>query len=186
MFTLFKPSGSTIDRFLRRVRPQTLSYAEVGATRGRLPDGYTVDRNTVTLGSGRQTFEKAAAALRAWEMFNLGWVRVSHPDTAIAVNETVAVLIHHLGFWSLNASRIVYTIDEDRRFGFAYGTVQDHAEQGEERFSVEWKADGSVLYDILAFSRPRQWQAKAGRPIARMLQKRFARDSMAAMKRAAT
>ena len=64
----------------------------------------------------------------------------------------------HFGFWSLNACRIVYTIDEEGpvvRFGFAYGTLPDHAEQGEERFSVEWHhEDGTVWYDILAFSRP--------------------------------
>lgn len=50
---------------------------------------------------------------------------------------------------------------------------------------MEWKPeDDSVFYDILAFSKPRQWQARIARPISRMLQKQFAGDSMAAMKRA--
>ena len=81
-------------------------------------------------------------------------------------------------------SNDTYVFEEERKYGFAYGTLQDHAEQGEEKFSVEWAEDNSVWYDILAFSRPRQWQAKVARPLSRRLQKRFARDSMAAMARA--
>jgi len=88
----------------------------------------------------------------------------------------------------LNASRIVYTIDggdDVRRFGFAYGTLADHVESGEERFSVEWRRqDGSVWYDLLAFSRPRHPLAKLGTPVGRALQRRFARDSLQAMARA--
>jgi len=48
----------------------------------------------------------------------------------------------------------VYVIDETvpvRRFGFAYGTLPAHVEQGEERFSVELHADGAVWYDLRAF-----------------------------------
>jgi uncharacterized protein (UPF0548 family) len=46
---------------------------------------------------------------------------------------------------------------------------------------VEWSDDGSVWYDILAFSRPRHWLARLGAPVARHFQARFRRDSMAAM-----
>ena len=43
-----------------------------------------------------------------------------------------------------------------QRFGFAYGTLPDHAGSGEEGFLVEWgREEGSVWYDILALSRPR-------------------------------
>jgi len=34
------------------------------------------------------------------------------------------------GVWFLNAARIVYVIDEPRRFSFAYGTLPGHAERG--------------------------------------------------------
>ncbi|HEX9543896.1 MAG TPA: DUF1990 family protein, partial [Pyrinomonadaceae bacterium] len=71
--------------------------------------------------------------------------------------------------------------DEDgliSRFGFAYGTLRDHVERGEERFTVEWhKQDNSVWYDILAFSQPRHPLVRLSFPLARMLQKRFVRDS---------
>ena len=69
-------------------------------------------------------------------------------------------------------------------FGFAYGTLPDHAESGEEKFIVEWnEADDAVCYDILAFSRPNHFLARLGYPLIRRLQKRFAQDSAAAMKR---
>ena len=47
------------------------------------------------------------------------------------------LLARALGLWVLNACRIVYVIEEDgplRRFAFAYGTLPEHAESGEERF----------------------------------------------------
>ena len=51
---------------------------------------------------------------------------------------------------------------------------------------VEWHHDdGSVWYDILAFSRPNHALAKLGKPFSRALQKRFARDSKRAMAKAA-
>jgi uncharacterized protein (UPF0548 family) len=93
----------------------------------------------------------------------------------------------------MNACRIVYVLDDDgsaasgvRRVGFAYGTLPDHGEIGEERFAVEWCAvDDSVWYDLYAFSRPGSWLARVGSPLARRLQRRFARDSKAAMATAA-
>ena len=99
---------------------------------------------------------------------------------------TVAVVVRHFGFWSLNACRIIYVLEEEtddvRRTGFAYGTLADHAEAGEERFVIEWKrADDSVWYDLYAFSRPRHLFARLGYPISRMLQRRFAQESKQAM-----
>jgi uncharacterized protein (UPF0548 family) len=101
----------------------------------------------------------------------------------------VAVQTKTFGLWSLNAARIVYVIDEretqNARLGFAYGTLADHVERGEERFTVEWQADDSVWYDIYAFSRPKHPLARLGYPITRMLQKRFIAHSLAVMRKAA-
>ena len=182
MFRIQRPSPKVIEEFLSSQRTKTFSYLEIGATRGQLPAGYTVDHNRVRLGRGAEVFVRAAESLRAWRMLNLGWVQLFPSDMPVEMNQTVAVLVRHFGFWSLNACRVVYVFAEERAHGFAYGTLDDHAEQGEERFSVEWSADdGSVFYDILAFSRPRQWQARVARPLSRALQRKFARDSKAAM-----
>jgi hypothetical protein len=100
----------------------------------------------------------------------------------------VAVVARLFGLCWVNACRVVYVVDEGgpvQRFGFAYGTLPDHAASGEERFLVEWDREGGgVWYDILAFSRPRHVLARLGYPWVRRVQRRFGRDSAAAMARA--
>ena len=123
-------------------------------------------------------------------MFNMPWLRLYWPTTRIEVGATVAILVEHFGFYSLNAARIVYVVDDQGptcRYGFAYGTLTEHSERGEERFTVEWnRSDGNVWYAILAFSRPQKALAKLGFPMSRMLQRRFAEASKAAMVTAAS
>src|SRR5262245_41857795 len=161
MFLVGNHLRAAIEGFLLQQQKSSFSYAEIGATNDPLPRDYVVDRNRVMLGSGPRIFLEGAARLRAWEMFRLGWVDIFPPMAAISSGQTVAVLVNHFGFWSLNACRIVYTFDHERSYGFAYGTLEEHAEQGEERFSIDWSAeDDSVWYNILAFSRPRKWQAR--------------------------
>jgi uncharacterized protein (UPF0548 family) len=104
-----------------------------------------------------------------------------------APHQTVGVLASALGLWVLNACRVVYVVDEQRpirRFAFAYGTLPDHAEFGEERFQVEWEEDDSVWYDLLAFSRPNQLYSRIAYPYVRYKQNQFAKDSLRAMKAA--
>ena len=63
--------------------------------------------------------------------------------------------------------------------------MPDHVESGEERFLIEWdRGDDSVWYDILAFSRPQHFLTRLGYPWLRRMQKRFGRESAAAMLRA--
>ena len=190
MFILGKPSDAQIQAFIESQQLREFSYPEVGATRTTPPSGYQVDHNRIRLGQGPQIYEQAITALRKWKHFDLCWVQLHPANAPIAVGSVVAVLVHHLAFWSLNATRIVYVIEEAadvKKFGFAYGTLPDHAERGEERFSIEWHSnDDSVWYDILAFSRPNKAAAKLGLPITRMLQRRFARDSLAAMRLASS
>lgn len=187
MFLISKPSDADIEKFIVDRASDRLSYSDVGATLGELPVGYTVDHNRIKIGEGREDFEIAISSIRSWKMFDLGWVELFHSDTPIEVGRNVAILVNHLGFWSISGARIVYTIAETYRFGFAYGTLTEHAEVGEERFSVEFDPDSNeVWYDLLAFSRPAALFAKLGYPMSRYYQKQFAQDSKAAMQRAIT
>ncbi len=176
--------------FVDGQKNSSFSYSEIGATlNASAPSVYTVDHNRIQLGSGRETFERAIEAIRSWKMFYLSWTELYFDDTPIEVGETVAILIRHFGFWSLNAARIVYVLDENtdqiEKFGFAYGTLTEHGERGEERFSVEYhKTDESVWYDLYAFSRPNHFLARLGYPLSRYLQKQFAAESKQAMVRA--
>ena len=186
MFLLHQPGEGFIRRFLKEQNDQPFSYP-VGTGWSAVKSGYNTDHHRVRLGEGKQVFVNAVDAIKRWEMFNIGWLRLCWPDTPIEAGSVVAVAAEHLGFWSLHACRIVSVIDEqedNQRYGFIYGTLPDHAERGQEQFTVEWRhGDDSVWYDILAFSRPNALLARLGYPVARKLQKRFARDSMAAMVR---
>ena len=188
MFLLHKPTEKVVRQFISSQSALPFSYAQVGATESQsrdVPTGFIIDHNRIKLGEGEETFRRAVAALRSWHQFDLGWVTVMPREKSLAVGTTVAVQAKTFGFWSLNAARIVYVIDEKQdgtaRFGFAYGTLPDHVERGEERFTVAGHEDGSVWYDIYAFSHPNHILARLGFPITRMLQKRFVRDSLAAM-----
>ncbi len=181
MFLPREPSAQLVSKFIARQRDLPFSYAEVGATGKTPPAGYTVDHNRIQLGRGEQVYECAVDALRHWRQFDLGWVTVVPTGVPVEVGATVAVRARTFGFWSLSAARIIYVINENepvQRFGFAYGTLPDHVERGEERFTVEWQLkDDSVWYDILAFSKPRHPLVRLSSPLARVLQNRFVRDS---------
>ena len=70
------------------------------------------------------------------------WLELCWPDAPIRTGTTVAVAVLHFGFWSLNACRIAYVEDANaERYGFAYGTLTEHEEIGEERFTVEFARD---------------------------------------------
>ena len=186
MFLLTKPTTDRIDDFLNQREARHILLPRRRATRESTPlQRYNIDHNRQLLGSGEQVFEKAKTAVRQWKMFEVPGLELFYPDTPIEPGRNVAPLAHHLGFWSLNSCRIVYVIDEPDRFGFAYGTLTEHVEIGEERFTVEFHPDtGEVWYDIFAFSRPGSRLIKLGYPYSRYKQKQFAVGSKAAMFRA--
>jgi uncharacterized protein (UPF0548 family) len=183
-----KPNGLQIKEVLDQQAKLPFSYDDVEATRGAPPPGYAADRNRIQIGSGEMTYRRAKMAMMRWRMFELSWVQLCWPNIPVRPGSVVGVLAHVTGGWWLNACRIVYLLDEPgevERFGFAYGTLPDHAERGEERFSVEWNhADDSVWYDLLGYSQPNHRLARLGGPLARQTQKRFAADSKLAMARA--
>jgi len=188
MFSLAKPSRARIEAFLRESRELPLSYGPVGIARGGAARGFCRDETHVVLGRGEDVFERAWGELEAWRQFDFGWVELFASGPPTTPGTIVGVLIRHLGFWSLNGGRILYTLEDDERSmvrGYAYGTLTNHAERGEEIFRVSMdRATGEVTYSILAVSRPRSLLAWCGYPIARALQRRFRNDSTATLRAA--
>lgn len=182
MFFLTKPSDQDVRDFIESQRTLPFSYPDVGATATTPPAEFVLDHNRIQLGQGPAVFDRAVANLRHWRQFELGWVQIVPDNVPIEIGSLVAVRARAFGSWSLNACRIVYVINDENRFGFAYGTLPDHVERGEERFTIERQAeDDSVWYDILAFSRPQHPIVRLALPLARRLQKRFARESLATL-----
>ena len=187
MFAFREPSDKYLGLFLREQREQPLSYAEAGETLAEAaPAGYSVDHGRVLLGEGRECFRRAAGALAGWRMFDPGWTRIFPEDAAVAEGTVVCVVARHFGFYSVNPARIIRVLDEDRRYGFVYGTLPSHSERGEERFSVEIAADGAVYYDLYSFARGNSLPVRLGYPVRRLVQRRFSLESRRAMMRAAS
>lgn len=183
VFYFRQPTDAVVQRVLRTQSQLGYTYAATGATADVPPADYVADHTRVHLGTGTEVFKRGKWGLEAWRQFDLGWLKAVPDDTTIRAGAVVAVVARTFGTWSINAARIVYVVDEPRRFGFAYGTLPGHVEQGEERFLIEQTDDDAVWYDILAFSRPRHILTKIGYPFVRRLQKRFGRESAAAMAR---
>ena len=186
MFLPSRPSPRDIERFLDDSRACGLSYEPIGLANGT-DSSFDVDQETTVLGSGDAAYQRATRALSEWAHFRLGWVELFPAEAPIVPGSVVAVLIRHLGFWSLNGCRVVYGVGGpgQNEFGFAYGTLTNHAEAGEELFKVSFHPDsGEVVYVIRAASRPRATLARLGYPVVRSLQARFRFDSSQAMRRA--
>lgn len=183
MFLLKPPDDQRLEHFLSEQKKLDFSYSFVGAThpeKSFLPKGFTKDHNRIQLGMGETTFNKAVQAIKNWKAYALGWTKI-YPNEQPEKDKTFCVEVSHFGFHSLSSLRIVYVVDEPKRFAFAIGTLPGHVEKGEERFMVAWLPDDTVHYDLLAFSRPQHPLVFLGYPVARLLQKRFARDSKKAM-----
>lgn len=179
-----RPAPAEVAAFRAKNEQRGFGYTELGQSAGGYPAGYNVDHNTVRLGSGEEVWARACAALKAWRMFPEDWTAIMPSDEPVRAGQTLTMLARGYGVWWLSGCRIVYVVEEAgpvRRFGFAYGTLTTHVEQGEERFLVEMLEDGSVWYDLRAFSKPRFWPVRLMKPLARRLQRRFVRESLAAM-----
>ena len=171
---------------LKEQSGRELSYANVGSSWAESPSGDYVNRYEVHLGQGEAVFAAACRSLREWQHFSLGWVQL-RPVSAVPleVGIVLASLANIGPTWWFNVCRIVCVVDERapvRRFGFAFGTLPDHAESGEECFVVEMTAEGQVTFRIRSISRPHHWLARLFAPFVRFIQRRFVREACERMR----
>ncbi|MER8232896.1 DUF1990 domain-containing protein [Streptomyces sp. NPDC101490] len=160
---------------LSRPRP-ALTYGETGATRAPadLPDGYRHLRCTTVVGHGRAAFERAGTAVTTWRMHRDSGASLLADAGRAAPGTAVEVSIG-LGPFRLTAPcSVIWTAYEDRRTGFAYGTLTGHPECGEESFVVELEDDGTVRFTVTAFSRPATWYTRLAGPLVPPLQRAYA------------
>lgn len=190
MWSLTKPADEEVEQFLARVADAPCSYDEVGISQDAIDgESWRGDRDAQRglLGEGEAVYRAACEAITRWQMFPAGWTEILPRGIAPTEGDVVALVIRTYGLWFRCACRVIYTVDDPgpvRRFGFAYGTLADHVETGEERFLVEWDEDDRVWYDLRAWSRPRHILTRVGYPVARHQQARFRRESLAAMQEA--
>ncbi|WP_018353093.1 DUF1990 family protein [Longispora albida] len=157
-----------------------LTYPEAGGTaRPALPAGYSHLRVRTNLGHVR--LAGAAEALFTWRM---------HRAIPVGVTTTApravpgAELTVHLGPISAPC-RVVWTVEEESRAGWAYGTLPGHPERGEEAFWLEEAGDGQVWLTVIAFSQPAAWYARMVKPVVPLFQNLYARRCGVVLRRLA-
>jgi uncharacterized protein (UPF0548 family) len=171
VFSVTRPRRDRLEQILERARSTGPSYAEVGATRtGAMPPGYRHDTYEEMLGSGL-VWERAVTGLREWIPHRGAGAEIFPSVVPLEEGGTLLVLLRPGPLFAIAVCRIVYVIDDADRFGFAYGTLPGHPEQGEEAFVVE-RRDNGVVFRVIAFSRPIETLARLGSPVARMIQRR--------------
>ncbi|WP_250304945.1 DUF1990 domain-containing protein [Streptomyces sp. NBC_01387] len=152
------------------------TYAQVGASReGRCPEGFQPLRVSTRLGTGEDLVRRAGEAVLSWRMHRAVGVSME-TQAPVAIEGARVVVGLGVGSWRLRAPcRVVWTAQEPRRVGFAYGTLPGHPECGEEAFVVERRDDGVVWLTVSAFSRPDAWWARAAGSLVPVFQRAYAR-----------
>ena len=169
-----------------RLVDAALTYTPVGAARsGRTPPGYRSAHRSSVVGSGRDTFERAAAAVLDWRAQRGAGLRVRATGPASEPG-TVVVLTAGLPRFGYDIPcRVVWGRSEGDERGFAYGTLPGHPESGEECFLVRLTPAGDVVYEVRVFFRLASRGARLAGPLALVLQRVATRRYVAAIRRAA-
>jgi uncharacterized protein (UPF0548 family) len=166
-----------------------LTYAGHGWTRQhRAPEGYRSVRHRIRVGHGEPAYAALAAGIMGWQLHRLAGLRVDRatPRAAPGVRVTAGF---GAGRFRLPVPCQVVWAEEDlrpagaRRTGFGYGTLPGHPESGEESFTAVLEPDGTVWFELFAFSRHANWFYTLGGPVASACQRLVTRRYLAAARR---
>jgi uncharacterized protein (UPF0548 family) len=147
-----------------------------------LPAGYHHDHCATTLGRGIEVLEYAVKGLKTWQAHRVLGVQVLPRQTEIRPGATVIVACGIVVTLAAPC-RVVDVVDVPRRWGFAYGTLPGHPEQGEEAFTVTMADDDSVHFEVVAFSRPAATLVRLAGPIGRNIQRYGTKGYLRALQR---
>jgi uncharacterized protein (UPF0548 family) len=162
------------------------SYDVVGATRfAETPSGYHRLEHRARIGTGDAVFRRAGDALMSWKMHSAAGIRIKATESPAVIGTNS---LGRLGTGPVGVPipcRVVWTVDEPDRIGFAYGTLPGHPESGEESFVITREGE-DVYLTVLAYSRPATWYTRLGGPAARKAQSFFAHRYTRALRHLAT
>jgi uncharacterized protein (UPF0548 family) len=183
VFSLRRPSPSDLGSVVATQADCELTYADHGATADLMPGGYHHDQWEADLGRFDQAaFDRLGAALLGWQVQRGAGLSV-YPAGPVRPGLTFAFWFRLAGIYVTAAGRVVYVTSETSRRGFAYGTLPQHPEQGEEAFHLV-REDSRMLFRVTAFSRPRHPLARLGAPVSRLVQLHMNQAYLRAMRSA--
>jgi uncharacterized protein (UPF0548 family) len=159
------------------------TYSDLGATlNGERPQGFRHDHYDAVLGMGPEVFERAVEGLRGWRAHSLSGIRVFPADRPIEKGATVVVTLGISLMALVAPCRIVEVVEDEDKWGFAYGTLPGHPEQGEEAFVVS-RSSNRVIFEVTAFSRPGDRLVRLSGPLGRGIQRAGTKGYLRALKR---
>lgn len=180
-------SNQSMSQVLAVASSAAPTYPERRASLGDvLPAGYHHLTTGVVLGSGSEIFGRAVEGLQTWQAHRLPGVSVFPVSASLAVGVTVIVTLGCRAGAIAAPCRIVEVVEDTDRFGFAYGTLPGHPEQGEESFVVSIQSDDSVRFDIRAFSRPGDPLTRLVGPLGRYFQSFTSNEYLRALRKFVT
>lgn len=153
---------------------------------GESPPGYRTVSRRVRVGTGHAAYLRLAHGILSWDMHRGAKlsVPVGQPRAAVGVDVVPAFGVGRLRLPA--PCRVVWVeepTDDDgagQRAGFGYGTLPGHPEKGEEAFMAVLDPDGSVYFEVFAFSRHANWFFTLGAPVARFCQELVTRRYLTA------
>ena len=169
---LGRSSPAQLDRALAAAQRAPLTYGHPGSTLHpeRFPDR-TIRCVGLELVVGAGGLGRGAEGLRTWVPQRGLGARVHPTDSALEPGSVLLVVLPWGPGEVTVPNRIVEVVDEADRFGFAYGTLPGHLEQGEECFLVERVSEHSVRLSVRIDAVPGTPATRALAPVVRFLQR---------------
>lgn len=179
---LRRPSSAQLQELLEDCTLVDLTYSPTGVTiTGSAIVGLTRRTWSTTLAAG--AFDAARLAIDEWAVHRgAGLVVETDGPIAVGTNVALSAPLPPTG-WVDATCRIVAVVDEPDRYGFAYGTLPNHPERGEESFVVTRTAE-ATRFDIVAVSTPVHPVVRLVPPLGNLLQDAAVRRYLRAMERA--
>ncbi len=168
-----------------------LTYPQRGLTQrlddgGSWPAGYARVKHRVRVGHGGEAYGRLARGILDWGIQRGAGLTVAAVPAASASMRAGGRVVCGFGLarvrlpvpcevvWVEKPTAVVVLPDgqtRPQRSGFGYGTLPGHPASGEEAFIARIEADGSVHFDVLAFSKPSGLIFKLGSPVTALSQR---------------
>lgn len=132
------------------------------------PTGYRLTTRSRVIGTGRDRFESAAAAVLRWRVhYGSGFHPVDVPER-VAVDATSVWEVPFGPVRPRVACRVFAVVDESRRSGFGHGALVGHPQSGWESYTVSIDDTDVVRLHIRVVWRPAAWWMRASGPFGRL------------------
>lgn len=171
---------AALRRCLRHAETLDFNYSDVGASRaGTTPLGYDTVTESAIVGAGVAQFSLLADGIRNWQIQRQSGVDVA-ADSPAREGVNVALAQRFGPVAIVFGCRVVWTVDEPNRNGFAYGSLPGHPEAGEEAFIAELEPDGAVRFRVFGFTSAGTVATAVTRPVTRAFTRRALRGYLRA------